>query len=348
VSGRTRVWILAAVVAVVVAASAGYVLLSRANQARQVAAAPTQATAAPSVAAEGSATSRSNTGSGPRIVFRNTALGKDYGAVASVPLSAPGGARVITTTHCERVFATSDRTLCLASRPGLVTTYTAETWTTDSASRQALPLSGIPSRARLSRDGSHAATTSFVSGDSYAAESFSTRTIISDLTAGTTADLETFALSADGSSVTAVDRNFWGVTFHPDGDTFYVTAAWAGQTHLAKGSISARTLATLRTDAECPSLSPDATRVAYKKRGDRPRGDWRIAVLDLQTGHETMLAENRSIDDQVEWLDDDTIIYGLPGESPAAAQTNVWAVPADGSGAARMLIEKAWSPAVTR
>jgi hypothetical protein len=61
-----------------------------------------------------------------------------------------------------------------------------------------------------------------------------------------------------------------------------------------------------------------------------------------------MLAENRSIDDQVEWLDDDTIIYGLPGESPAAAQTNVWAVPADGSGAARMLIEKAWSPAVTR
>ena len=38
---------------------------------------------------------------------------------------------------------------------------------------------------------------------------------------------------------------------------------------------------TIRTDAECPSLSPDGTRVAYKKRGDRARGDWRLAVLDI-------------------------------------------------------------------
>jgi hypothetical protein len=61
-----------------------------------------------------------------------------------------------------------------------------------------------------------------------------------------------------------------------------------------------------------------------------------------------MLAEPHSVDDQVEWLDDQHILYGLPGEGSRAAETNVWVVPADGSGAARLLIEKAWSPAVVR
>ena len=76
----------------------------------------------------------------------------------------------------------------------------------------------------------------------------------------------------------------------------------------------------MRTDAECPSLSPDGTRVAYKKRGDRATGEWRLAVLDLATGKETLLAERRSVDDQVEWLDDDRILYGLPGRGSDAAR----------------------------
>jgi hypothetical protein len=54
------------------------------------------------------------------------------------------------------------------------------------------------------------------------------------------------------------------------------------------------------------------------------------------------------VDDQVEWLDDDHVLYGLPGQGSKAAETNVWSAPADGSGPPRLLIEKAWSPAVVR
>jgi hypothetical protein len=56
----------------------------------------------------------------------------------------------------------------------------------------------------------------------------------------------------------------------------------------------------------------------------------------------TPLAETRSVDDQPAWLDDHTIGYGVP-RGPGHA--DVWSVPADGSGAARLLIPEAESPA---
>jgi hypothetical protein len=62
-----------------------------------------------------------------------------------------------------------------------------------------------------------------------------------------------------------------------------------------------------------------------------------------------MLAETRSVDDQVEWLDDATIVYGLPRTGTSGAATSdLWAVPADGTGAPRTLVKDAWSPAVVR
>ena len=253
--------------------------------------------------------------------------GPGPGASGPRPAGRPRwGPRAITDRTCDRVFAASGRTLCLASEPGLVTRDTAAVYDDTTGKRISIPLTGSPSRARLSSDGTLAATTSFVAGDSYAATTFSTRTVITELDAGRSVDLETFTVVDGGRTVTPVDRNFWGVTFGSDDDRFFVTVAFGGKTHLAEGRLSTRTVTTMRTDAECPSLSPDQSRVAYKKRGDRPRGDWRIAVLDLATGKETELAETRSVDDQVEWLDDDRVVYGLPGEGTEAAQTNVWVV----------------------
>lgn len=187
-----------------------------------------------------------------------------------------------------------------------------------------IPLTGSPSRARLSDDGSLSATTSFVAGDSYAQTGFSTRTRTTRLAIGKSQDLETFTLIDDGTKITPVDRNYWGVTFADDDDSFFVTVAFGGKTHLAEGKLSTETIETMRTDAECPSLSPHQTRVAYKKRGNRAAGDWRLVILDLKTGKETTLSENRSVDDQVEWLDDDRVLYGLPGEGSNAPQSNVW------------------------
>ncbi len=281
-------------------------------------------------------------------MFRNSAIGAEYGFVSVVPLSDPGGPRGFTTLACDRVFATVTQTLCLSSERGIATTYSAKVVTDATGATRAIPLTGSPSRARLSDDGTLSATTSFVAGDSYAATNFSTRTVVTHLTSGSSQDLEDFRLIDQDTQIAPSDRNFWGVTFAGDDDHFYVTVAFAGTTHLARGSLLQRTVETVRSDAECPSLSPDGTRVAYKKRGDRARGDWRLTVLDLATGRETQLSEARSVDDQVEWLDNSRLLYGVPAEGTEAGESNVWVVNADGTGAPSILVPKAWSPAVVR
>ncbi|GIJ27061.1 TolB-like translocation protein; signal peptide [Micromonospora qiuiae] len=284
----------------------------------------------------------------PHVVFRNTAVGADYGRVVMVPLAEPAAPRAVTPATCDRVYATRDVGVCVAADRGLVTTSRAYLLGPDWAPRRDLPVVGLPSRARLSRDGSLVATTTFVHGDSYATPGrFSTRTVVTRVNGEVVGDLEQFDLVVDGDVVTAVDRNLWGVTFADD-DRFYATAASGGTTWLVEGSLAARRVTALREDVECPSLSPDGTRLAFKRRGDLPAGRWRLAVYDLASGTETRLAETRSVDDQVEWLDDRTVIYGLPRGRPGTASSDVWSVPADGRGTPVLLITDAWSPAVVR
>ncbi|MEU3454310.1 hypothetical protein ABZ671_12010 [Micromonospora sp. NPDC006766] len=285
----------------------------------------------------------------PHLVFRNTALGDGYGQVAVVPLSAPGGPRALTPASCDRVYATGGQALCLAANRGLTTTFTARMLGADWSAKADLPLSGLPSRARLSPDGSLTATTTFVYGDAYTNPGqFSTRTLVTRSTGQQLADLETFRFTVGDRTIKAVDRNFWGVTF-ADNDTFYATGASGGKTWLVRGSLSAHTLTALREDVECPSLSPDGGRVAFKKHGGHAPGAWRLAVYDLRTGEETVLAETRSVDDQAEWLDNATILYGLSRTgATGAATSDIWAVPADGSGTPQVFVPDAWSPAVVR
>lgn len=285
----------------------------------------------------------------PRIVFRSTALGSSYGKIAMVSLADPAGPRALTNTNCDRVYASSAKILCLSSEQGIVTTYQAQILGAGLQPEASLPLAGIPSRARLSLDGTLAATTSFTAGDSYAGTSFSTRTVISELGgSGASANLEEYTLINNGSAIKPIDRNFWGVTFAHDDNTFYATVAWGGKTHLVRGDIKARTVVVLQADAECPSLSPDGTKIVYKKRNGQPAGHWRLASYDIATGKETLLAEPRNVDDQVDWLDSNTVIYGIPRSGSQAAIDDIYAVPADGTGSPRMIIPQAWSPAVIR
>ncbi|SEQ12079.1 TolB-like translocation protein [Microlunatus flavus] len=333
---RGRLAVLGLVIAACVALTVVYVLQVR--QAGEV-----RAATAPPVATVPMA----GVLAAPHVVFRNTTLGTDYGKLAAVPLSDTTGPRALGSISCERVYATRSAGVCVTSSGGMAPTYAVDALDADLTKTSSAALAGLPSRARMSVDGRLVSTTTFISGHSYASSSFSTATVIR-VEGKALSNLESWTtLLPDGQRLVAADRNFWGVTFAPDDDTFYATAASGGTTWLVRGSIKERTMRALRTDAECPSLSPDGRHVAYKKRlGNPTPGVWRLATLDLTTGAETLLAETRNVDDQMEWLDDSTVLYGMPRAGTEATTSDVWRVPADGSGTPTVLVPNASSPAV--
>ncbi|MGJ3188552.1 TolB family protein [Paenarthrobacter sp. FR1] len=284
----------------------------------------------------------------PFVLFRNTASGQGYGNAATVPLSAPGGTRAVSEQECDRVYGTPETVVCLKTNRGLVTAFEAAVLNSDWQPQRSWPVPGIPSRTRISPDGSMIATTVFVSGHSYATAGFSTATEIS-LPGGTSGNLEDFALMVNGERLMATDRNIWGVTFVPgNSDAFYATAASSGRIWLVKGSLSNKTLTAVHDNVECPSISPDGTRIAYKKNdGGALAAHWKVAVLDLATGQETVLSEKRSVDDQIEWLDNQNLLYGLADDA-AAGDSNIWKLGTDPGSQPGLFIAHAWSPSVVR
>jgi len=295
------------------------------------------------VTSEDSAVARALIDKSPTLLFRNEITGDNWAKTALVPVTAPAGSRAIVPLRCRRLHFSGGHGLCLADEPGFGMSYEVSVFGSDFQVTHKLALSGMPSRARVSPDGRYGATTVFVAGHSYAGNDFSTETTIFDLAKGKKlGTLEEFTVLRDGRPFKAVDFNFWGVTFAADGNRFYATLKTKGQTYLVEGDLRARQLKMLRPNVECPSLSPDGTRVAFKKRMNGGLGPvtWRFHVLDLRTMVETPLAEDRSIDDQIEWLDDRFVLYGVLAD--------VWIVPADGSGEPRRYVSRAVSPAVIR
>ncbi|HEV7616042.1 MAG TPA: hypothetical protein VGO36_07410 [Solirubrobacterales bacterium] len=240
---------------------------------------------------------------------------------------------------CERVYYAAGHGICMAVAPSGVD-YDATLFDSRLRPTDKIVLTGLPSRARVSADGRLGAMTVFVTGDSYleSPTEFSTRTSIVEMKTGEQiGQLEQFEVSKDGKPFDAVDFNFWGVTFDPrDSDRFYATLGTGGVHYLVEGSVSGESVRVLRDGVECPSLSPDGKQIAYKSRlGGEPR--WHLRVLDVATLKDHAIAEDRSIDDQVEWLDDDTLVY--------SDGVDVFTAPADGSGASALLVRDATSPA---
>lgn len=250
------------------------------------------------------------------------------------PTSEPP--RHATGLRCSRAYAAAGRGICVTPKGS---GFVARLFDATFRPVGDLPLAGTPSRARVSPDGRYGAVTTFVTGDSYADDDFSTRTVLIDMQGGViVSDLEKFRTTRDGTVVDAPDVNYWGVTFEADGNRFYATLGYGDATYLVHGDVAARTAEVVHDNVECPSLSPDGSRVAFKKLvGD----EWHFTVLDLASGQETPLAEPGAIDEQLEWLDDRTVAYGT-------ALAEVWSVPADGSGAPQRLLTSAQSPAAVR
>jgi hypothetical protein len=243
---------------------------------------------------------------------------------------------------CERIYFAAGHGICMGVAPSGVD-YTASVFDAKLQPESSIRLTGLPSRARVSADGRYGSMTVFVSGDAYLESNvaFSTRTYLVDMKSGETIEqLEQFDVEKDGEPIDAVDFNFWGITFDPaNSDRFYATLGTGTHHYLVEGSVRGKSMRVLRDGVECPSLSPDGKRIAFKSRIDGTNR-WRLHVLDVATLEDHPVAEKRSIDDQAEWLDDDTLVY--------SDETNVYTVPADGSGNPVLLVKDATSPVALR
>jgi hypothetical protein len=323
--------------------AAGFVALTAANQddsAGEDVTLPQQRATGPTAADGPQKTSSALPPSG--IVFQHV---KRDDAYAHMALTSADGQepRRITRLICERAYFSAGRGLCLMSKQALTgAKFDAQIVDKRFGVVDKRSLSGILSRARVSPDGRYGATTAFVTGHSYAdVGKFSTSTHILDMRSGDdVGNLEKFKVTDRGRLVDDEERNYWGVTFARDSDRFYATLGTRRGTWLIEGSVSGRTARTLHRNVECPSLSPDGTRVAYKKKVSDKPVTWRLHVLDLRTMRETATSDEDLVDDQAEWLDDETILY--------AKGSDVWSVRADGTGAPRKFLPDALSPAVLR
>jgi len=281
-----------------------------------------------------------------RVYFRYSGNDAHYGKLAYVDPDAASPA-FVDELSCEVAYIAANSGICLQAARGVFTTYSAVLFEPGNFTiRATAALKGVPSRARISPDGKLAAYTVFVSGHDYASANLSTQTMLLDAVSGTPiADLETFPVIRDGRRVQAADFNFWGVTFTPDSKSFYATLSTRSEHLLVRGDIAARQVVVIHSDVECPSLSPDGTRVAFKRRGTLGnRIIWQLHVLDLRSGVDTSLSEPRSIDDQLEWLDERQVLYTVATAGSAATQ--VWRTDAYGLHAPELFLRNASSPAV--
>ena len=295
-----------------------------------------------------SAAALASVASSPHLLYRNTAEDADYGKLAITPLDPIGTTRVSAGLSCERVAWSSNRGVCLQAERRVFTSYRAILFDRTFGPLVSLKLDGSPSRTRVAPDGRVAAITVFLTGHGYASSGFSTKTTLIDAESGDElGELEQFSTWRDGVRFQEQDFNFWGVTFAEDSRTFYASLGTGGKTYLVKGDLALRRLTVIRENLECPSLSPDGRSIAFKKRAGPKPSDWRLHVLDLATMTDRPIAaETRAVDDQIEWLDNTHVLYGVP--RPSSAVTDIWIAAIDTSTPARVFLPQADSPSVVR
>ena len=279
----------------------------------------------------------------PFLMVRSTAR-ESFRKLVLVPLADIAGPAYETDLQCERVYFAANRGVCLTVDEFTQTNY-AHMFDERFSRLHRIVLTGIPSRTRVSPDGRRAAITVFEQGHSYAEAGFSTRTTILDTATGSIiGDLEQFTIWRDGKRFKAVDFNLWGVTFKRDGNGFFATLASGGTKYLIEGDVDTREARVVRTGVECPSLSPDNTTLVYKDL-KHDWGFWQLRAYDLETGEDiALMSETRSVDDQVDWFDNDHVLYHITGQRGA----DVIVLNANGMEPPRTLREYSYSPAVVR
>jgi hypothetical protein len=281
--------------------------------------------------------------------------GDAYGTLAVVE---PDGSRRpvegLEDERCDRVHAGGGVLVCVRSDTafGAPAAGTATIRSLDDPTRPEIDWfpTGLPSRARVAPDGSRFAVTSFVTGHSYlAVGEFSTETVISTPRLGPgTVWGDAIEVRPDAERYRAVDGNWWGVTFVPgQPDAVYATYGSGGVAEVLRVDAATGIAEPALPLGACPSVSPDGRYVVFKRRVEGASAPRSLIVRDLRSGEEWELGETRFVDDQVEWLDDDTVLYAMNRDDATLVQpvADVWAVDVAPGAVPSVLVPFAASPA---
>ena len=286
----------------------------------------------------------------PHMFFQSS---RAYGRIGVIKLAKPEEQWILTTLECERSHIGNTAGLCLVlNRESMQPRAFAYFLDARLQPLGRLDLSGMPIRARVSADGKHAAATVFVTGENYASENFTTRTTLFDLsTRQAIVDLEQFTVERDGKPFREIDFNFWGVTFRKDSNKFLATLGTGGKRFLVEGDIGRRHFRVVANDVECPSLSPDERHVVFKRQREQAAG-WQLWAMNLGSGESWAISEDQQdIDDQVEWLDDGQVVYGMVvGSGLPEEVLSLWTTRIEPSAGKnrQFFLRSAWSPAMIR
>ena len=286
------------------------------------------------------------------VLVVNRVPGDDYGRLA---VRNPDGSRELFDRRCMRVHVAGDRGVCLSQDESVFApAFRTEFFDLSTADLPEIRsyASPLPSRARMTPDGSRASTTGFVSGSSYADIGGETETIVifdEVEQASGLVGLVQFEVLGDDAKYQAADRQFWGVTF-TDTDRFHVTGYFGDEPEILTGSFDSKTLEPTGYLGSCPSISPDGRHLVFKETLDD--GDYALTAVDLTTGEQWTLGETRSVDDQVEWLDNDTILYAIHPDgddgTDVQPQFDIWMLDIAPGSEPELFLPAADSPAVLR
>jgi hypothetical protein len=280
----------------------------------------------------------------PFVMFRTLAPRTAFGRIAMTSLAGPPERR-LTPIACARVQYAGGTGLCLVEEPaGRVVHHVLYLFDRTFRFKSRIELNGIPIRARVSPDGKLAAVTTYAEEESPAGERLASESILIDATSGRViGDLRTFPVSNAGEPAIGGPVDIASVAF-ADGDRFLATLSTADERYLVSGVVSSRRLEVIGRGMANEALSPDGRRLLVKKQAG-PRGYWQLLVLDLVSRQEVELNQGpRSVDDQVEWLDDGHVVY----HDVTDDGTGIWMLPTDGTTGPRLLVPDAFSPSVQR
>lgn len=252
------------------------------------------------------------------LVFINRVPGDDYGKLAAID---DEGERHFFGPRCGRAHASAGLAVCIESDEELLPSWTARIFDFTDASLPEITSepASRPSRARVDPRGARVVWTSFVTGHDYLSPGeFATETRYVK-----TENLETYTASQIRRGEVedrflAVDGNWWGASFDPSSkDHVYLTYGSGDETEVVRSDQSRIRFESAFDNASCPSVSPDGELIVFKRPIEGKEAPQSLVLRGLNTGDERVLNEDRFVDDQVEWLDNDTILYTLVREETA-------------------------------